>query len=544
MASDFRVRVGLDVAPSAEEIKKDIPKLQALLNKDPNSRLRLIAELDLEKTQKAIKSQLNKITVPNIKLGVDIDKNIPQINPDVSTKHIDSLPAKIAIYRKQLDLAKQSWAEQGYNIQSISNQFAKLGSRLGSITKETTFDRWVNDFNELNAQVRGLETNLNRQISIQNEIYKIQTKIKTLDPNKNISEIAYYEDQLKAQNDTLTNLKTQATVYSNLLPLAEQENYITEQTAKAREKLALTTAKMADKQNGKLNIVSPKDVVNVESVSINVEILRNRINALRKANPKAEKEFGHLFDRMLEDLDTAPEKIKEVSKQLREVQTRMKATGKTGNTFFGTIKANMEKFAGWMSMTGVITEAWHGMKQMVTEVKNINTEMINLQKVTDETDATYAKFLRNATKEAQKLSASVTDVIEQTSTWSKLGYSLSDAEKLSEVSMIYSKVGEVDNTTAVSDLVTVMKAFNIESENSIHIVDSLNQLGNSFATDAKSLGEGLTKSASALNAANNSFEQSIALLTGGTEITQNAAEMGSALKVISMRIRGKIYASI
>ena len=110
--------------------------------------------------------------------------------------------------------------------------------------------------------------------------------------------------------------------------------------------------------------------------------------------------------------------------------------------------------------------------------------------------------------------------------------------------MIYSNVGEVDNTTAVSDLVTVMKAFNIESEKSIRIVDSLNELGNNFATDAASLGEGLTKSASALNAANNSFEQSIALLTGGTEITQNANEMGSALKVISMRIRGKIYASV
>ena len=62
---------------------------------------------------------------------------------------------------------------------------------------------------------------------------------------------------------------------------------------------------------------------------------------------------------------------------------------------------------------------------------------------------------------------------------------------------------------------------------------------NNFATSAADLGEGLTKSASALRVANNSFEQSIALLTGGTEITQNANEMGSALKVISMRIRGK-----
>lgn len=99
-------------------------------------------------------------------------------------------------------------------------------------------------------------------------------------------------------------------------------------------------------------------------------------------------------------------------------------------------------------------------------------------------------------------------------------------------------MGEVDDATAVSDLVTAMKAFNIESSNAITIVDSLNKLGNEFATDAASLGEGLKNSASSMAVAGNDINQTLALITGGGEITQNVGELGNALRVASMRLRG------
>ena len=83
-----------------------------------------------------------------------------------------------------------------------------------------------------------------------------------------------------------------------------------------------------------------------------------------------------------------------------------------------------------------------------------------------------------------------------------------------------------------------MKAFNIEANDSITIVDKLNNLGNKYATSSADLGEGLTKSASALKLAGNDINQSLAMITGGTEITQDASEMGNAIKVMSMRIRG------
>ena len=214
------------------------------------------------------------------------------------------------------------------------------------------------------------------------------------------------------------------------------------------------------------------------------------------------------------------------------------AADKAGKNFFDLFKEKSKKFIGWFSLTYMFSLATRTIRSMISDVATLDKAMPNLKKVTDETESNYARFLKTASKQAQELHSTITDLVEQTATWAKLGYSLQDAQNLAKTSMIYSKVGEIENATAVSDLVTVMKAFNIESSKSITIVDALNELGNNFATSAGELGEGLTKSASALQVANNSFEQSIALLTGGSEITQNANEMGSALKVISMRIRG------
>lgn len=61
---------------------------------------------------------------------------------------------------------------------------------------------------------------------------------------------------------------------------------------------------------------------------------------------------------------------------------------------------------------------------------------------------------------------------------------------------------------------------------------------NEFATSSAGLGEGLTKSASALSTAGTDINHALAMITGGAEITQNAGEFGNFLKVASMRIRG------
>lgn len=48
----------------------------------------------------------------------------------------------------------------------------------------------------------------------------------------------------------------------------------------------------------------------------------------------------------------------------------------------------------------------------------------------------------------------------------------------------------------------------------------------------------LQNSSSAMAVANNSLDETIALITAGTEIVQDASKVGNGLRTISMRIRG------
>jgi len=70
---------------------------------------------------------------------------------------------------------------------------------------------------------------------------------------------------------------------------------------------------------------------------------------------------------------------------------------------------------------------------------------------------------------------------------------------------------------------------------------SLSNRLNSFALSNKDVADALKVSSSAMQAANNTFEETVALITAGTEITQDPSRVGNGLRTISMRIRGKTF---
>ena len=60
-----------------------------------------------------------------------------------------------------------------------------------------------------------------------------------------------------------------------------------------------------------------------------------------------------------------------------------------------------------------------------------------------------------------------------------------------------------------------------------------------MATSNEEIVNMLERSSAAMDAANNSIEQTIALESAAVQITRNAETTGTAFRTISMRIRGK-----
>lgn len=231
--------------------------------------------------------------------------------------------------------------------------------------------------------------------------------------------------------------------------------------------------------------------------------------------------------------------ISEANREFAAFRTEARKAGVEIETFgtklqktFGTrIRSAL---SGYGVMAGTIAIA-----DILRNTVEVDTAMTELKKVTDETDKGYADFLDNAEKRAQKLGATLTETVSATADFARLGYSVSEASNLADVSIMYSNIGDgiQDIDQASSSVISTMQGFQLEAENAIDIVDKFNEVGNRFPTTSADIGEGMRRSSAAMAAAGNDLDQSIALFTAAQEVTQDADVVGTAMKTISMRLR-------
>ena len=193
-------------------------------------------------------------------------------------------------------------------------------------------------------------------------------------------------------------------------------------------------------------------------------------------------------------------------------------------------------FAGYNVMYKVISAVRSG----VQSVKEIDLALTELKKVTDETEESYRNFLNTAASSAGKIGSTVSEFTEATANFARLGYTMEDSAKMAEAATVYKNVADgIDTVEAATDsIISTMKAFGIESNDTMQIIDVFNEVGNNFAITSAGIGEAMQRSASALHAAGNTFEESTALITAANSVIQNPESVGTALKTLALRLRG------
>lgn len=227
--------------------------------------------------------------------------------------------------------------------------------------------------------------------------------------------------------------------------------------------------------------------------------------------------------------------------QLSAFRAEVKAAGKDTLSLGDVFKNNLTKVSQWIGATTIIFKTWQTLREGFDVVKDLDNALIDLKKTTHATEEQYRSFYYTANHTAKELGASTKDIIQQTADWARLGYSLDEASTLSRNSAIFSAVSEdLDLTEATDGLVSMLKAFKeLDVNDSLDgIISKINEVGNNFAVSNADIVDSLTRSSSAMAAANNTFEQTVALATAATEITRDSSQVGNALKTISMRLRG------
>lgn len=215
-----------------------------------------------------------------------------------------------------------------------------------------------------------------------------------------------------------------------------------------------------------------------------------------------------------------------------------KATGFIGS-FWNELKGKFRSIGSYMIASFSFHEVWQVLKQGVNYVREIDSALTELKKVTDETDASYANFLQDMSKTGSVIGATVSNLTTMAAEWSRLGYSMEEAGRLAESTAILLNVSEFEDATTASEaLISTMQAFGYVAEDSQRVVDILNEVGNNYAISSDGIATALQDSASALMEAGNTLEQSVALVASANKVVQDPNSVGSALRTISLRLRG------
>lgn len=291
------------------------------------------------------------------------------------------------------------------------------------------------------------------------------------------------------------------------------------------------------------------DIKKLRSKTVKISVDASGFNALNKAtmqNIRDVTSFANAttkaknattdFARAQKQVADSSTKAATATKQVGTAAAQASKSTKLLGDSIGSIAAKM---SGWQIMGELVSKPIAAFKEAVQTLKEVDSELVNIQKVTGSTDAEMAKLTDRAYQMASAYGRTATEVLSASTEFARAGYG-DQIESLSEMSILLQNVGDVSSETANKFLLSVDAAWKLggSEKELMAVMDGLNEITNRNATDMDKLASGMTVAATYFAESGESIQTFSALLGAGTAITQRSGtEIGRALKAIIMNIR-------
>ena len=203
------------------------------------------------------------------------------------------------------------------------------------------------------------------------------------------------------------------------------------------------------------------------------------------------------------------------------------------------------RIASWarvakVAATAVLTKAT---RDALSTMKEVDSELANIRKVTDESAESIAKLGEQAYDTASKYGVSAKEYLSAAASFAKAGYS--NYGNLAELAIKTQLVGDVTADMASQFLLSADAAYKFQGnvESLTTVLDRANWVENNYATSIEKIAEGLPIVASTASMANMSMDELVASLGTITAVTQETGrKAATALRALILNITGEVGA--
>ena len=433
------------------------------------------------------------------------------------------------VFQRTLELEKQIGRTKvkiaGLDPEKDKAQIAELNNQLNTLVNESQLVKGefssafsTEQILKLNDVIKETE---NRIAEIKAQLQAAQSQ-KVAEIKTNFSNGQYEKEvnAVKTSFDSLRNTTTELQTAMNGLDTA-YANLKTAQAGSDSQKLvvaeeAYVNALKKVKNQLDINIRTEREAKAAQTLIDRRNTFISRIDSWLTTNSAAAKKFGNALRELQQQARNADAvQMKHLEAELRNITNQAITAGKSGKSMADRFNESFKTVASYFSASSIILRSISSIRNGINTILELDTALVDLRKTTKATSEELKEFYYSANESAKQLGVTTKDVIQAAADWSRLGYSIKDAETMAKTSSIFASISpNVDISKATDGLVSAMKAFNIEADDALDgIASKINAIGNSQAVSNEDIIEFLTRSSSAMKEANNTLDETIALGT-------------------------------
>ena len=543
--SEYEVRVSTNVDTS--ELDAAQKKLDSLVKND--KQIKVDFNIDGMKNLNKINGVFKNIEKNNkISVKADMDtsgirkglSDIERAKRSVSTLKIDADVSKAnADFKKFESLTTKSAGKARKLLSDINKDINNVKLAPNDFVMEANFKKLTNDLEKYKNQMKVVQNEqkeftklLRSSEKAQHDLesYKVQSNIAKMKSELNSFSESYDIDKNKFENiesiikeysDTMDKLRRH---YDNNDSFVLDTDELSADLNKANlavERFENTMSELKHSVKGTLN-------------SLESSILSNDIQKYMKENTRLTKEY----EDALNDLSRRAASGENVRKQFASAKSEIALKGLNGKSFIDEIARDFKQIGQFATTYGVIQDVFmDGGRKMVSNVVTVNDAMTDLRMATSLSNDEAYKMMDTYYELGDKLKATGIDIAKSSTEWLKQGKAIQEASKLTEDSIVLSKIGDLSSEEATKTITAAMKSYNIAEDQVMGFVDQISAIDMASATDVGGLATAFNEVAANAKTAGVETQNLLSYAAVIGETTQEGmASVGTSLNAIFSRM--------
>lgn len=550
------LQIGLKGQDEAISKLKSLDELVKALNNK-----KIVLDVDTSSVQAFSKEVQKSIQLANQNMNAQA-RLLKQKNQELSVQE-----------KLQAALAKQAEAQAKVSIQAekTKQEAEKTAQAQAKVAAEAqkTAQAQAKAYEEAEKTKQQIEKTAQAQAKVYQEAEKTKQQAeKTAQAEAKVAaeaqKTATVEEKRKLFAEQMSAKYEQAAMSADSLSKAEQAGAETteqraqavdalsdkyEQAAQSAKELSQIEKKLGKETGQKIDLSTQLSTEGFKDYLKNTEEIKDATVAATKSvnvGQSAFQQFSVSVKTASGDFQNFTYSVDTGTGAVYKMDNGMSSMDKTASKLSKGVGDLLKQFAEWAVVATLFYGPIQAFQDAVEELKKVDAELVNIQKVMGATASEMAKLSDRAFEVGSALGVAASDYLASVNKWAQAGYDSLSAD-LGELSVKTQKVGDVQEETANQFLLSVDAAYKYKGniEQLTKVLDGANEISNNYATSVEKLAGGMGIVSSLAAQAGMEVQETMAAIGTITAVTQESGNSAArALRALILNIQGNVTSAI